>query len=195
MTRHDAMLMRFQKAIAKANWPEALKAIDGLIKGQPDVASLHYNRGLVLKNLDRLSDTLQALDMALRLDPNHANAAFERGLVLFNLGQYEETTEAFRRYLERSPDDADASLNLGLAQMRLGRIKEARTALRTAHGLAANAQTAIALAAAERDCSDIDAMERLIAELPGDKPDIAAAVLKLRTQGAIGRLSLKAIRA
>jgi hypothetical protein len=38
-------------------------------------------------------------------------------------------------------------------------------------------------------------MERLIAGLPNDKPEIAAAVLKLRTQGAIGRLSLSVARA
>lgn len=56
MKRHDAMYMRFQKAIAKADWPEALDAVDGLIKEQPNGVSLHYNRGLVLKLLDRLPD-------------------------------------------------------------------------------------------------------------------------------------------
>lgn len=195
MKRHEARLLRFQKAIAKGDWPEALVAVDGLIEEQPRASSLHYNRGLVLKSLDRLFDAIQAFDIALRLDPNHANAAFERGLALFNLGRFEEAVPAFELYIKGAPDDADAALNLGLALIRLGRPGEARTALRTAHGLAASVQTTITLATAERDCGDIDAMERLIAELPGDKPDIAAAVLKLRTQGAIGRLSLSVARA
>ena len=187
--------MRFQKAIAKADWPGALKAVDGLIKEQPDAPSLHYNRGLVLKNLDLLLDALQAFDMVLQLDPNHANAAFERGAALFNLSRFEEAVSAFELYIERAPDDADAALNLGLALTRVGRPEDARSSLRKAHELAASTETTIALATAERDCGNLDAMEQLIGTLGDDEPEIAAAVLKLRTQGAYGRLSLRVARA
>lgn len=187
--------MRFQKAVAKADWPRALKAVDELIKEQPAASSLHYNRGLVLKHLERLPDALQAFDRSLRLDSDHTNACFERGLALFNLGRFDVAAEAFQDYLHRSPEDADAALNLGLALIQLGHFEKARSALRVAYELAASEETIIALATAERECGAIKAMEQLIGELPDDKPEIAAAVLKLRTQGTVGRLSLSVIKA
>ena len=189
--RPETVLIHFQKAIAKGDWPRALQAADALIEMQPGSSSLQYNRGLILKNLDRLPEALAAFDMTLRLDPSHVNACFERGSALFNLGRFDEAASAFRHYLEGSPDDADAALNLGLALLRLGDANAARQALRTAHELTGSTRATLALATAERDCGDLDAMETRIAELDHADPEIAAAILKLRTQGACGRLSLK----
>ena len=180
MVRPETVLIRFQKAIAKRDWARALEAIDDLIEVQPGSSSLHYNRGLILKNLNRLSEALAAFDTTIRLDPSHVNACFERGSALFNLGEFNRAVSAFQHYLEGSPDDADAALNLGRALLRLGHANEARLALRTAHELAASTQTTLALAAAERGCGDLDAMEARLARLNRADPDIAAAVFKLR---------------
>ena len=187
-------LARFQKAVTQADWPKALRWIDRLVAANSDTASLHYNRGLVLKNLHRRRDALAAFEMALRFDPEHANARFEQGAALFDLGRFDDAADKLRSYLERVPDDADAELNLGLALLRLGRPDEARASLLKAHDLAGNSDTTLALATAERDRGNLAAMDKLIKTLDHGDPTLAAAVLKLRTQGSQGRLPLKADR-
>ncbi len=191
MRDQRARFVRFQRAIAKADWPAAMRIADDLIAGGSNNASLHYNRGLVLKHLDRLSEAIAAFETALQYDPDHAHAQFERAAALFNLGHLEEAVSAFGRYVETSPNDADAALNLGLALLRLGRADEAHSSLRAAHELAGSNETALALATVERDLGHIDEQERLMAGLDPTSPDLAAAALKIRTQGAKGRLSLR----
>ncbi len=192
MLPHRVELERFQRAIARKDWSRALKHVDALLMNDSAMASLHYNRGLVLKHLDRPTEASAAFKAALQLEPNHSHATFEYALVLFDLGEFAEAEVGFRDYLKRQPKDADALVNHGRALIQLGLSAEARTSLKKAQQIRASTETKLALAVAERDCGDLAAMEHCLKGLDREDPALAAIMLKIKTQGAIGRFELAA---
>lgn len=187
----DALGRSFQAALARGAWDDALRLADRLLALMPDSASLHYNRGLILKMLDRRADSIAAFEAALGHDDGHANARFELASALLEGGDPARAAELFAAYLEAVPGDADAELNLGNALLRLGDAEDARAHLRIAHAANPSPLAIQSLAAAERDCGDLAACRALLATLPDD-PEAAAARMKILTQGAKGSLRLDA---
>ena len=189
----DALGRSFQAALARGAWDEALRLADRLLTLLPDHASLHYNRGLILKMLDRRAESIAAFEAALGHDETHANARFELASALLDSGDPARAAELFAAYLEAVPGDADAELNLGNALLRLGEAEDARAHLRAAHAANPSPLAIQSLATAERDCGDLAACRALLATL-ADDPQAAAARMKILTQGAKGSLRLDAAR-
>jgi tetratricopeptide (TPR) repeat protein len=77
-------------------YADALAAYDAALAINPQYATAHYNRGLVLHDLGRQEEALVAFDAALVIDPQYANAHCNRGRVLRALGQ---RTNAINAYL------------------------------------------------------------------------------------------------
>lgn len=189
-----AMQARAQAALAAGDWRAAETALSALIAAFPGTpagaASLLYNRGLVRKRLDRMAEALGDFDAALGADPDHVNAGFERAATLLDLGQVEEADRGFTAYLDRIPDDTDALLTLARIRLRRGRPAEARALLDRIGPSSAGPAVTLARAEALRDCGEIDTARALLAGLDGSDPAIAAARLKIATQGTMGRIPL-----
>jgi tetratricopeptide (TPR) repeat protein len=169
----------FAAAAERGDFAAALEALDALVALETRSAPLHYNRAVALRRLGRAAEALAAADRALALDPSHHNARFERAAALMDLGR-PEARDAFTAYLARVPGDADALLNLARLALRSGDPAEALARLGDLPGEAA----ALVRAEALRDLGRLDEME---AALAGVAP---ASALKVRTQGAVGRLPL-----
>lgn len=174
-----ALAAAFAEAASRGDFAAALAALDGLVALEPRSAALHYNRAVALRRLGRAAEALAAADRALTLDGRHINARFERAAALMDLGRY-EARQAFEDYLARAPGDADARLNLAILALRAAEPDVALAHLDERPGEAA----ALTRAEALRDLGRLDEMEAALMGLP------PAAALKLRTQGAIGRLPL-----
>ncbi len=188
----EALGQRFQAALARGAWDHALALADQLIHALPDNASLHYNKGLILKVLGERDSSVAAFEAALTHDPSHANARFELGAALLDGGSASRAAELFTTYLDAVPDDTDARLNLGIALLQCGRAEDARVELRVAHAAAPSPLAVQSLATAERDCGDLARCRALLDTLPADDPDTAAVRMKILTQGARGSLRLDA---
>ena len=189
-TSPDRLAAGFAQAVQKGDWPAALKLAEALEIALPGNAGAVYNKALVLRELGRHDERIATLRQALEIDAGHANAGFELASALMEQGEAGEASGLFAAYLNAVPDDTDARLNLGNCLVRLGRADEALPHLRAAHIAAPSEATVAALATALRDTGDLDACETLLAELP-ETPEAAALRLKVLTQGARGRISLK----
>jgi len=183
----DVLARRMQEALARHDWPQALKACDGLLAAMSDHAALHYNRALVLRKLGRDEEAAAGFEKAIERD--HDNARFELGSIRLEAGDAAGAAALFERFLEYSPDDADAKLNLGNAKLALGEPDEALRLLSAAHAVAPSDLSLRSLAIACRDTGDHDACRRLLGERQKTQAN-AADNLKILTQGSTGRISL-----
>jgi tetratricopeptide (TPR) repeat protein len=91
-----------------------------------ELAKLHNNRGVELKNKGRLDEALKDYDVTLRLNPtdffafnNRANVRRDKGDIPGAIADYTEATRL-------EPAYAAAYVNRGLVQERAGDIEKAR---------------------------------------------------------------------
>jgi len=98
------------------------------VRLDPDHASGHGNRGVILERLGRPEEALAAYDQAVRLAPDDAVSHGNRAFVLGQLGQHEDALAAYDRAVRLDPDNAASHGNRGVALGRLGRRKEALAA-------------------------------------------------------------------
>jgi len=196
VARHDpsALQADLNAALAREDWPRAdalLTTLAGMAPYRtPGMAAIFYNRALVRRRLDRPDAALADLARALEIDPDHANARFEQASLWLERGDWTGAAQGFAAYLERIPRDPDAHLNHAKALSRLGREEDALQAARTADALQSSPATLLAVAETARDTGDLEAMEAALRRLPPRDPAAAAAALKVRTQGAKGRIAL-----
>lgn len=184
----------FQAALGKQNWPAALTLADDMAAAMPKNQSIQYNRALVLKKLNRLDDACQVLEGILEVEPQHNKARFELASARLERSEFQSAIALFEDYLVIDRDDPDALLNLGNALIHSGRADLALTHLHRAQALSPSNLAASALAVACRDTGDLESCEAWLSEL-GSSATAAALQLKIRTQGAKGRIALAADQA
>jgi tetratricopeptide (TPR) repeat protein len=105
--RPIAMLLSEQK------WPEALAAIDRLLKTRPNDTQLLMNRGAVLSNLNRNAEALSTFERVARLNPQLPAAHNNIAVILAATGRYDEARAALERAIKAQPTYATAYENLG----------------------------------------------------------------------------------
>jgi tetratricopeptide (TPR) repeat protein len=103
-----------------------------------ELAKLHNNRGVELKNKGRLDEALKDYDETLRLNPsdffafnNRANVRRDKGEIAGAIADYTEATRL-------EPAYAAAYVNRGLVQQRAGDIEKARESFNAALATPAN---------------------------------------------------------
>jgi tetratricopeptide (TPR) repeat protein len=109
-------------SLAKAHkrYPEALAAIDAVLRYPPADPATLADRGFVLWKLGRLPEALAELEKALALDHQIAPAWLNRGNVLLDLGRREEAEQSFTRSVEVDPKYAKGWDHLGIARQSRG---------------------------------------------------------------------------
>ncbi|MCR9255238.1 MAG: tetratricopeptide repeat protein [Alphaproteobacteria bacterium] len=191
-----ALQERLATALAREDWTSAESLLTDLTVAAPNNAPVYYNRGLVRRRQGNGEDALADFEKALELDPYYDKALFEYGALELENGNWARAASGFESYLELVPGDLDARLNLVNALLRADRPEDARAQARTAVQMKESAGLLLALAEAERDCGNLDAMEaalKKIAQTKGAKKDpaLAARILSIRSQGNRGRFSLR----
>jgi len=67
----------------------------------------HYNKGVVLGNLDRHVEALNAYTAAVGLDPNYTYAFYNRAVEYAHVGKKDEMLEDLARAIELDPSERD----------------------------------------------------------------------------------------
>jgi tetratricopeptide (TPR) repeat protein len=99
--------------LSEQKWPEALAAIDRLLKTRPTDTQLLMNRGAVLSNLNRNADALATFERVARLNPQLPAAHNNIAVILAATGRYDEARAALERAIKAQPNYATAYENLG----------------------------------------------------------------------------------
>ncbi len=92
---------------------EAVKSYKKAIDLKPDFPEVHYNLGIVLKNLGRLDEAIKSYKKAIDLKPDFCEAYYNLGNTLKNLGILDEAKKNYKKAIELKPDYAVAFNNLG----------------------------------------------------------------------------------
>ena len=105
---------RFDDALIKIKTIEHLDYIDA-----------HYNKGRILKALNRFDEAIEAYDYVLKLNPSHILALINRGLIFHEKKQFIEALENYELVIELNPNYAEAYYNQGLSNTELKKYEDA----------------------------------------------------------------------
>lgn len=94
---------------------EAVAAYQESINRNPNAAVVHYNLGLIYKNLRRYEEAASTLETAVKMEPENLDAHLALGNVYNFLERWEEAIGHLNLIVHRRTDDAEAHGNLGWA--------------------------------------------------------------------------------
>jgi tetratricopeptide (TPR) repeat protein len=139
-----------QSLLAQQKWPEALAAIDRVLKLRPNDTELLMERGAVLSALGRQDEALAAFRRVIALQPQRAAAHNNLAVTLAATGRHDEARAALQRAIRLQPGYATAHENLGdlhahQAAESYRRALEADAGLRSARIKLDRAQDLLAL--------------------------------------------------
>ncbi len=124
--RHfDALQLAGALAAQQERWQQALEYVDHALMIRQDQAEVHYNRGIILQNLQRPEAALDSYRQALRLDHGHLEARNNLGLMLQRLNRLDEALVAYETVLRIKPDYAEVHCNKGNVLKDMQRLDEA----------------------------------------------------------------------
>jgi tetratricopeptide (TPR) repeat protein len=117
-------LLRQQAAQYMHDPGAALEALNAAVALQPQDASLHYNRAVVLRQLERLPEALAGYDDALALRPEYPQALANRANVLQDMLRLDAALQAYEAALAVRPEAAHVRLNQALCVLRSGNLTQ-----------------------------------------------------------------------
>lgn len=92
---------------------QALSDFNDAIELQPNAATAHYWRGVMLSSMNSKDDALRAFDKAISLDADFVDAHLARANRLAMDGRSEEAFDAYDSALRLAPDNAPALIRRG----------------------------------------------------------------------------------
>ncbi|MCY2929842.1 MAG: tetratricopeptide repeat protein, partial [Planctomycetota bacterium] len=90
-----------------------------------DLARAHFNCGLVLKELGRISEAASQYEQALRIRTEYADAHLNLGALAQQAGRGPEAVAHYEQALRIKPDYPEAHGNLAITLHRMGKLPEA----------------------------------------------------------------------
>jgi tetratricopeptide (TPR) repeat protein len=104
---------------------EALSVYDIALRARWADATIHYNRGLILRTLGRIEEAVTAFDQALKIDPSNPEIFRAGGLLLRDADRLEQALSFFEQALKLRPKFYECRLDHADLLQRLGRFEEA----------------------------------------------------------------------
>jgi tetratricopeptide (TPR) repeat protein len=113
------------KSLRKAEYADAVKSMDSLIKREPKVAEHYRFRAELLRVWGKLDRAKRDYAKMAELDPKSAVAYNGLAEVDLQAGDYESALDAGKRAAKLAPDEWVALYNLGMIEDRLERSADA----------------------------------------------------------------------
>lgn len=102
------------------DYNRALAAYDHAIARLPNVAGMHYNRSISLRQQFRWMEAAQSGERAVELDPTNAEFRVGLGLCYHGLGRSADAVVQYEHALAKKPEHHGAMLNMAFPLMRQG---------------------------------------------------------------------------
>ncbi|WP_199426653.1 tetratricopeptide repeat protein [Thermaerobacillus caldiproteolyticus] len=119
---HNDSFTHFNLALcytAVNNYQYALQHYDEAIQLNEEFYDAYNNKGLLLKDLWRISEAIDNFKRAIDLDPENVKALFNYAYLLKDLGKNDKAIYFFSQALENNPNNEHIHLNLGLLYCRI----------------------------------------------------------------------------
>ena len=110
----------------------SVKITRKIIELNPELATAHYNLGVLLNDLGRKEDAEEEYREAIRIKPDYVAAHNNLGFLLDDLGRREDAETEYREAIRIKPDYAAAHNNLGVLLNNVGRREDAEKEWREA---------------------------------------------------------------
>jgi Flp pilus assembly protein TadD len=101
-------------ALRAGHYPEAERALLGVIRREPELAGPYANLGILYARTGRPAQALESLQQAIRLNPDRAVYYNELGMMSRREGKFDEARRYYAKALELDPNYAYAHLNIGI---------------------------------------------------------------------------------
>lgn len=125
MDTSDAKFARID-ALSKQNKnPEALAALDQMIKAQPQNGEAYYQRAVIYDRTNQTDKAVDSYKEAVRVDPQMSAAWFDLGVIYYNKGDYNNAMNAYQQSLRVDNTNAQAHANLASTFRQMERYPEA----------------------------------------------------------------------
>lgn len=106
--------------LGKKDYEGALQAADEAILQFPKHFKLHYNRGMILYEMERLDEAAQAYQTSIYCNPFYASSHLKLGVICYRQHLISQTMMCFNTYLLLNPDGDDS---FGILQAEDGIVK------------------------------------------------------------------------
>ncbi len=110
---------------ARGRFQEAMHQFEVSRQIDPDLASNHFNLGLLLARMNRLSEAAAEFTRSFQINTRLYPAHYQLGLVLLEMHRPQEALAHFSEALRLMPTLAPAEYECGVALFKLGRPAEA----------------------------------------------------------------------
>ena len=110
----NAYAMKLEVMQNRCNWPEAIEAIDEIIRLQPDNSDLYLNRAFYKYKNDDYYGAMADYNEAIHVDPFNSAALFNRALLHYEVMELDKAAEDFGRVLDLDGNNYHARVNRAL---------------------------------------------------------------------------------
>jgi tetratricopeptide (TPR) repeat protein len=110
---------------ARGRFREAMHYFEVALQIDPELASNHFNLGLLLAQMNRLTEAAAQFTRSVQINKLLYPGRYQLGLVLLRMDRPQEALEQFSEALRLMPTMAEAQYECGVALFKLGRPAEA----------------------------------------------------------------------
>jgi len=116
----DAAYLRAQAAYENADFDQAIKLFDEVIRLDPKYVQAYVSRGMAWNEKSEPARALKDFNDAVKVDPRFAPAFFHRGMTWSARKEYDKAVQDFNAVLALDPEDDAALFNRGVAWSQKG---------------------------------------------------------------------------
>ena len=120
---------------AQGKTPEALSALQGVMKARPADGVAYTRAAAILASEGRAAEGVRVLETALRSGADNAFVRRDLALLLVRIGRGEEAVQHLRAAVRAAPERLDVAAAAGEVYLALGQLDAAERAYRYAVGL------------------------------------------------------------
>ena len=132
MNNAEQILAKASERRRAGEFDEAVTTLQGLVDRKPDNAVAHHDLGIVLKDMNHLSDAEAALRRAVELAPNSPQFWLHLGFVQIQQQSTNEAIASFTQAAKLEPADTETLYWLGYALLRQRKLDSAKSVVEAA---------------------------------------------------------------
>ena len=114
----NAYAMKTEIMQNRQNWPEAIEAIDEIVRMNPDNPDLYINRAFFKYKNDDYYGAMADYNEAIHVDPYNSVALFNRALLHYEVLELDEAVSDFGRVIDLDGSNFYARINRALIYLR-----------------------------------------------------------------------------